>query len=50
MAILIEKVVSYINKYKINISINLDFHDILNPKIKRFINRKNKKITMLENI
>ncbi|PPK57800.1 EAL domain-containing protein (putative c-di-GMP-specific phosphodiesterase class I) [Malaciobacter marinus] len=40
MAILIEKVVSYINKYKINISINLDFHDILNPKIKDLLIEK----------
>ncbi len=43
MEILITKVVSYIKMYKINISINLDFTDIMNPNIKNFlINKINK--------
>ena len=37
MAILIKKVSLYIRKYKINISINLDFSDMLNPKLKKII-------------
>jgi len=37
MAILIRKVSLYIRKYKINISINLDFSDMLNPKLKKII-------------
>lgn len=43
MSQLIEKVVLYIKTYKINISINLDFHDILNPKIKELLIDKIKK-------
>lgn len=37
MEILIVKTISYIKKYKINISINLDYNDILNPSIKRLL-------------
>lgn len=37
MSILIDKVMSYILKYKLHISINLDFNDILNPHVKRDI-------------
>jgi EAL domain-containing protein (putative c-di-GMP-specific phosphodiesterase class I) len=37
MIILIQKVISYIVKYKIHISINLDFTDIVNPKLKDFL-------------
>jgi EAL domain-containing protein (putative c-di-GMP-specific phosphodiesterase class I) len=34
MELLIDKIVNYINKYKLHISINLDYTDILNPNIK----------------
>ena len=37
MEIMIEKIVSYINIHKINVSINLDYTDILNPQIKKSI-------------
>jgi EAL domain-containing protein (putative c-di-GMP-specific phosphodiesterase class I)/GGDEF domain-containing protein len=37
MSILIDKVMSYILKYKLHVSINLDFNDILNPHVKRDI-------------
>ena len=37
MSILIDKVMSYILKYKLHMSINLDFNDILNPHVKRDI-------------
>lgn len=37
MEVLIEKVVEYIKKYKIHISINLDYTDIMNPNIKKSI-------------
>ncbi len=37
MIILIEKVISYIKEYKIHISINLAFSDILNPLVKNNI-------------
>lgn len=40
MLILIEKVIAYIQMYKLHISINLDFHDILNPLIKNKIINK----------
>ena len=35
MEILIDKVIIYILKHKIDVSINLDYIDILNPKIKK---------------
>ena len=34
MEILIDKIIVYIKRYKIHISINLDYVDILNPHIK----------------
>lgn len=37
MSILIDKIIAYIIKYKKHFSINLDFHDILNPHIKQQI-------------
>ncbi len=37
MALLIKKTIMYIESYKINVSINLDFHDILNPKLKELL-------------
>ncbi len=37
MSILIDKVIAYIIKHKKHFSINLDFHDILNPHIKKQI-------------
>lgn len=37
MEILIIKVIKYIKKYKINISLNLDYNDILNPTMKKLI-------------
>ncbi len=37
MEILILKVLNYIKKYKIYVSINLDYSDILNPKLKNLI-------------
>lgn len=37
MEILILKVIDYINEYKIHVSINLDYNDILNPTIKELI-------------
>lgn len=37
MEILIQKVVAYINKYQIHISINLDYNDIMNPSLKKSI-------------
>ncbi|RXK07119.1 hypothetical protein CRU97_03135 [Halarcobacter bivalviorum] len=37
MEIMILKVIDYIKKYKINVSINLDYNDILNPSMKEFI-------------
>jgi len=35
MEILFDKIIIYIEKYKIHISVNLDYTDILNPQIKR---------------
>ena len=35
MEILIDKIIIYILKYKIHVSINLDYIDILNPQIKK---------------
>lgn len=35
MEILIDKIIIYILKHKINVSINLDYTDILNPQIKK---------------
>ncbi len=35
MEILFDKIIVYIEKYKIHISVNLDYTDILNPQIKR---------------
>ena len=43
MELLIDKIVFYINKYKKNISINLDYTDILNPNIKRSLIAKIRK-------
>lgn len=43
MSALIIKTIHYIETYKIDVSINLDFHDILNPKIKELIIDKIKK-------
>ena len=43
MELLIDKIVSYINKYKLHFSINLDYTDILNPNIKRSIISKIRK-------
>jgi len=43
MEILIDKIVFYINEYKLNISINLDYTDILNPNIKRSLISKIRK-------
>ena len=37
MEILIDKIILYINKYKVHVSINLDYTDILNPQIKKSI-------------
>ncbi len=37
MKILILKVIEYIKKYKIHVSINLDYNDILNPSMKELI-------------
>ncbi len=37
MELMILKVISYIKKYKIHTSINLDYTDILNPSIKKLI-------------
>ncbi|MDY3203875.1 MAG: EAL domain-containing protein [Arcobacter sp.] len=37
MEILFDKIIIYIQKYKIHISINLDYTDILNPQIKKTI-------------
>ncbi|MGB6329871.1 MAG: GGDEF domain-containing protein [Halarcobacter sp.] len=37
MKILILKVINYIKKYEIDVSINLDYNDILNPTIKNLI-------------
>ncbi|MCP4970482.1 MAG: EAL domain-containing protein [Arcobacter sp.] len=37
MEILILKVINYISEYKINVSINLDYNDILNPSMKSLI-------------
>lgn len=37
MEILILKVIDYIKKYKIHVSINLDYNDILNPSMKELI-------------
>ncbi len=46
MEILILKVIDYIKKYKIEVSINLDYNDILNPSMKDLIinNIKNSNI------
>ncbi|XOB63399.1 EAL domain-containing protein [Campylobacterota bacterium DY0563] len=46
MEILILKVIKYIKKYKIEVSINLDYSDILNPTMKNIIidNIKNSKV------
>ncbi|QDF28565.1 GGDEF domain-containing protein [Halarcobacter anaerophilus] len=46
MEILILKVIDYIKKYKIDVSINLDYNDILNPTMKNIIidNIKNSKV------
>ena len=35
MEILFDKIIIYILKYKIHVSINLDYVDILNPMIKK---------------
>jgi EAL domain-containing protein (putative c-di-GMP-specific phosphodiesterase class I)/GGDEF domain-containing protein len=43
MEILIDKIVLYITKYKLHVSINLDYTDILNPNIKRSLISKFKK-------
>lgn len=43
MELLIDKIVFYINQYKKNISINLDYTDILNPNIKRSLITKIRK-------
>ncbi|MAD41280.1 MAG: hypothetical protein CL623_02675 [Arcobacter sp.] len=43
MELLIDKIVAYINQYKLHISINLDYTDILNPNIKRSIVSKIRK-------
>jgi EAL domain-containing protein (putative c-di-GMP-specific phosphodiesterase class I) len=43
MEILIDKIVLYITEYKIHISINLDYTDILNPNIKRSLISKFRK-------
>ena len=37
MEILILKVINYVKKYQIHVSINLDYNDILNPSIKSLI-------------
>lgn len=37
MELMIIKAISYIKKYKINVSLNLDYNDILNPAIKKLI-------------
>jgi EAL domain-containing protein (putative c-di-GMP-specific phosphodiesterase class I) len=37
MEILFDKIIIYIQKYKVHISINLDYTDILNPQIKKTI-------------
>ncbi|XPV67418.1 MAG: EAL domain-containing protein [Halarcobacter sp.] len=37
MELMILKVIEYIKKYKINVSINLDYNDILNPTMKKLI-------------
>ncbi|AXX91932.1 hypothetical protein CPU12_06335 [Malaciobacter molluscorum LMG 25693] len=39
MGLLIEKVILYIEKYQIHISLNIDFHDILNPELKELLFR-----------
>ena len=43
MELLIDKIVAYINQYKLHISINLDYTDILNPNIKRSLVSKIRK-------
>ncbi len=40
MEILIDKIIIYILKYKIHVSINLDYIDILNPQIKKSLMTK----------
>lgn len=40
MEIMIDKIIIYILKYKIHVSINLDYTDILNPHIKRILINK----------
>lgn len=40
MEILIDKIILYINQYKIHVSINLDYTDILNPQIKQSLIKK----------
>ena len=40
MEILIDKIIIYILKYKINVSINVDYVDILNPHIKKSLIHK----------
>ena len=40
MEILIDKIIVYVLKYKINVSINLDYVDILNPQIKKSLLNK----------
>jgi EAL domain-containing protein (putative c-di-GMP-specific phosphodiesterase class I) len=40
MEILIDKIIVYILRYKINVSINLDYTDILNPQIKKSLINK----------
>lgn len=37
MEVMILKVIEYIKRYKINVSINLDYNDILNPSMKELI-------------
>lgn len=43
MEMLIDKIIQYIGQYKIHVSINLDYTDILNPQIKKSIITKIKK-------
>lgn len=43
MEILFDKIIIYILKYKIHVSINLDYVDILNPMIKKTLIKKIKK-------
>lgn len=47
MALLIKKTIMYIESYKIHVSINLDFHDILNPKLKELLIKNIKKMILV---